>query len=83
MPLDEEMRREIVDSIVSGRKIAAIKIYREATGSGLKEAKEFVDALADRLREEQPSLLPPKSSGCGAASIAFLCVVGLVFWWVA
>jgi ribosomal protein L7/L12 len=28
-----------------GNKIEAIKIYREATGLGLKEAKEAVEAL--------------------------------------
>lgn len=28
-----------------GKKIQAIKVYREATGAGLKEAKEAVDKL--------------------------------------
>ena len=29
----------------SGRKIEAIKVYREATGVGLKEAKDAVEAM--------------------------------------
>lgn len=29
----------------AGNVIEAIKVYREATGLGLKEAKDFVDAL--------------------------------------
>ncbi|NUQ99530.1 MAG: hypothetical protein HOY79_24250 [Streptomyces sp.] len=29
-----------------GKKIQAIKVYREATGAGLKEAKDAVDKLA-------------------------------------
>ena len=36
--------------IRSGRKIEAIKRYREATGLGLKEAKEAVEAFERRLR---------------------------------
>lgn len=32
-----------------GKTIPAIKAYREATGAGLKEAKEAVDELAGRI----------------------------------
>ena len=30
---------------LAGNKIAAIKLYRELTGAGLKEAKDYVDSL--------------------------------------
>ncbi len=33
---------------MAGRKIQAIKVYREATGAGLKDAKDAVDLLARR-----------------------------------
>ena len=33
-----------------GNKIEAIKIYREKTGVGLKEAKDAVEAIERRLR---------------------------------
>ncbi|MBY8342993.1 ribosomal protein L7/L12 [Streptomyces spinosirectus] len=36
---------EINALLVEGKKIQAIKVYREATGAGLKEAKEAVDKL--------------------------------------
>ncbi len=36
----------IRDLIRSGDKIAAIKAYREVTGTGLKEAKDTIDAMA-------------------------------------
>ena len=36
---------EIVDLVRRGRKIEAIKRYRDATGAGLKAAKEFVESL--------------------------------------
>lgn len=36
---------EVRASLANGRKIEAIKIYRELTGVGLKEAKEAVEAM--------------------------------------
>jgi ribosomal protein L7/L12 len=33
----------VVEALRSGDKIRAIKAYREATGVGLREAKEFVE----------------------------------------
>ncbi|MBX3380455.1 MAG: ribosomal protein L7/L12 [Phycisphaeraceae bacterium] len=36
---------ELKELVRAGRKIEAIKIYRERTGMGLAEAKEFVDSL--------------------------------------
>lgn len=35
----------IIDLMKSGQKIAAIKLYRETTGVGLKEAKDYVESL--------------------------------------
>ncbi len=40
------MEQQIVDLVHSGRKIAAIKLYREQTGAGLKEAKDAVEEIA-------------------------------------
>jgi ribosomal protein L7/L12 len=36
----------VLQELLAGRKIQAIKVYREATGVGLKEAKEAVERLA-------------------------------------
>ena len=36
---------EILDLLRQGRKIQAIKLFREETGTGLREAKEFIDSL--------------------------------------
>jgi len=47
MRLDEsDIQREIRE----GRMINAIKLYREMTGVGLKEARDAVQALRDRMR---------------------------------
>lgn len=41
----EPEHADVRDLAKSGRKIEAIKLYRERTGCGLAEAKSFVDAL--------------------------------------
>ncbi|MEV5440142.1 ribosomal protein L7/L12 [Streptomyces sp. NPDC052682] len=42
---DEPWRDEVEALVRDGRRIQAIKVYREATGVGLAEAKEAVDRL--------------------------------------
>jgi Ribosomal protein L7/L12 C-terminal domain len=37
--------RGVIEAVRSGDKIRAIKAYREATGAGLREAKEFVETV--------------------------------------
>src|SRR5262245_52198566 len=37
---------DVVQELMQGRKIQAIKIYRERTGAGLKEAKDAVEQIA-------------------------------------
>ena len=54
----------LMDLIRSGKKIEAIKIYRQRTGAGLKEAKDAVEAL--ERGESVP--LPPGGSGTVAGS---------------
>lgn len=41
--LSAESRRAIAEQIALGNKILAIKLYRDATGVGLKEAKDAVE----------------------------------------
>jgi hypothetical protein len=53
-PVGQEDMDHINEALFAGRLIEAIKIYRVATGSGLKEAKDFVEALESRLRSEMP-----------------------------
>jgi hypothetical protein len=42
------LSREIVDAVRAGQKIQAIKLYRESTGVGLKEAKDFIEEFQRR-----------------------------------
>jgi ribosomal protein L7/L12 len=46
VPQPNDLEGQILSLIEQNRKIAAIKLYREQTGSGLKEAKDAVEGLA-------------------------------------
>lgn len=46
--LGPAIRAEIESAIAQGHKIEAIKLLREATGMGLKESKEAVEAMERR-----------------------------------
>ena len=80
---------EIKDALFSGRKIEAIKVYREATGQGLKESKEFIDDLEARMRKEFPDHFKAAGGkGCpgvllfvaGGAVMSGLLAVALFFY---
>ena len=48
-----EFSEEIVQAVVAGRKIEAIKRLREQTGMGLREAKQAVEHLERELRADE------------------------------
>lgn len=41
---------QVVDLIRRGKKIEAVKTFRNITGMGLKEAKDYVDDLHERIK---------------------------------
>lgn len=43
--LSPDVEREVRRVLATGNKIAAIKLVRQASGAGLKEAKDFVDRM--------------------------------------
>ena len=48
---------QIMEAVRGGRKIQAIKLYRDWTGVGLKEAKDAIDAVdAGKLPQGAPRL---------------------------
>ena len=69
----KEQWKEIADLLYAGRKIQAIKAYREITEAGLKEAKDSVEKLEQQLREEFPEKFaaagefPEKSAAAGGS----------------
>ena len=64
--LSDEQFRQVSEAILSGNKIAAIKVYREATGLGPKEAKEEVERITADLARDHPELLENQKKGCAA-----------------
>ncbi len=55
----------VAEALYRGRKIEAIKPYRESHGGGLKEAKDAVEGLEARLRELTPDkFTSPARAGC-------------------
>ena len=57
--VDSSFEDEILSLLKQGQKIRAIKLYREKTGVGLKESKDFIDALA-----ADQHIVAASKSGC-------------------
>jgi kynurenine formamidase/ribosomal protein L7/L12 len=66
---DSGFETQIVALVEGGKKIEAIKLYRERTGVGLKEAKDFIDALAADRRVAATS-----KSGCLGVMLLLLAL---------
>jgi len=78
--LPEDKRQAILEAIYGARKIEAIKLVREATGCGLKEAKEFVEKLGAELYAKEPAKFtaaPTGKSGCVGVVMAVAVILGV------
>lgn len=61
--------------LAAGRKIEAIKVYREATGVGLKDAKDAIEAMAARAAATgtlRPIVERPRRGGGALPAIALV-----------
>lgn len=83
-PIPDETITALRSLLFSGRKIEAIKLYREVTGIGLKEAKDAVEELEAFLRKDAPEKFaaPPAGKGCFGAAAAFCLCVGATIYWL-
>jgi Ribosomal protein L7/L12 C-terminal domain len=66
--IDQELIQAVTAALERGQKIQAIKVYKEATGKGLKDSKDFVEALIPKLVEQDPqrfARLTKSGGGCG------------------
>jgi hypothetical protein len=77
---NEEPIRQLV---LQGKKIEAIKLYRDQTGAGLKEAKDAVEAMQRQLPPTLRSRAPAQAGrfgllGClGILGIVGVCAVSI------
>lgn len=53
-PVEEKTEFDVVLKTVGAEKIKVIKVVREATGLGLKEAKDLVDGAPNTVKEALP-----------------------------
>jgi hypothetical protein len=82
--LTEQEAAEVVRCLQHGRKIEAIKRYREFTGTGLKEAKEAVEAMDPGVEtgssvDETHGHPHAKKSGCGS-SVFLLGLLAMILY---
>lgn len=75
-----EQMKEIENALASGNKIEAIKLCREATGKGLKESKEFIEALIPELQERDPEKYAKLSQGAGCALVFVGFTTAALIW---
>lgn len=79
--ISDEQWQPIDNEIFAGRKIQAIKLYREAIQTDLKTAKDAVDQRDRDLRAASPEAFKtPAGKGCMSCLMLVLVVaVALVF----
>lgn len=70
---DRNLNAELRDLLTGGKKIEAIKRYRERTGVGLKEAKEAVEAIAANRH-----VIVPSGSGCLGVVLFMAAILMLI-----
>jgi ribosomal protein L7/L12 len=70
--VDADMEAELRELLNQGRKLEAVKLYRQRTGADLLEAKRAVEALA----AQQPSA--GRAGGCAGMVIAILVVIAFL-----
>jgi ribosomal protein L7/L12 len=77
--LTDPQRQAIEAAIFAGNKIEAIKLYREATGVGLAEAKQAVEAMEASLRQKHPEkFTASRKKGCVGVVAVFGLVLGVM-----
>lgn len=78
-PIPESELELIRNEILAGRKIQAIKLYREATGLELATSKRAVEAMEAEMRATSPDQFqrktPPNSGGCGPVFLLVLVLL--------
>lgn len=77
MTPEQELSPEIYQHLSSGRKIEAIKLIREETGLGLREAKDLADALSEHRAAPDPFAPAMKEEG-GAGGMAAIVIAILI-----
>ncbi|GDY19167.1 hypothetical protein LBMAG56_05120 [Verrucomicrobiota bacterium] len=83
-PTPEPKIEQIKRALFAGQKIAAIKIYRDQTNSGLKDAKDAIEKLEAELRASSPEKFTATPAKAGCVGVLLVLVLlgvmaGVVF----
>ncbi len=73
-PKIEQIKR----ALFAGEKIAAIKIYREQTNSGLADAKVAIEKLEAELRASSPEKFTAAPAKAGCVGVVLVLALGAV-----
>jgi ribosomal protein L7/L12 len=71
---DNQFHQILISLLKQGRKIDAIKVYREVTGSGLKESKDVIESIAARY-----GLTGSRRTGCLGLIVLSLAILACGF----
>ncbi|MEM9209352.1 MAG: hypothetical protein AAGA61_08890 [Pseudomonadota bacterium] len=79
---DRDVPANVLEAIAEGRKIVAIKLLREATGSGLANAKVIVDRLALEHQRKNPgnTAISEGSNAGRVLALMALVIAGILGW---
>jgi hypothetical protein len=75
---DLEISDDVIAAVDNGRKIEAIKILRDETGLGLKEAKDVVDRLARSRKGESGVTTPMQEEGGAGGMIRMVVLIAII-----
>ena len=80
-PIDPAQIDRILDALQSGKKLNAVKIYKDSSGASLMESKAFIENLIEELGLE----LDNEQSGCVSTLLLFVGLISmlLLIWTVA
>lgn len=80
-PDEPQPSAAINEAIFAGKKIVAIKLYREQTKVGLAEAKRAVEEIEKQLRAAAPGLFAKPAAGQSCLlAIALMVMLAVAVW---
>jgi hypothetical protein len=74
LPESDSLEGQVLALLEGGRKIQAVKLYREQTGCDLKAARDAVEALAAKHG------VVAKGGGCAGVVLLVLMAAGMGAW---
>jgi ribosomal protein L7/L12 len=76
-PIPQQQITALRELLFRGRKIEAIKLYRELSGLDLKRSKEAVEELEASLRQQHPDRFAAPRKPAGAGCLVVVVVLGI------